>query len=298
MANQRYFWVNQGGTHSDEVSAGCLWAPQRDATGSKLLHWESMTRVQPGDIIFAYANNNVRGYAVATSAAAPMARPYTSGSQYSPAQGGRIVFCEYHIAGVPISFASVAANSTLTHELATGLNAVLNSAGKVAQKYLCEITATAATSLAHLCGLAGIGQIQGGATTPIAKTTVLQLIDARLGQGKFKDDLIAEFGGRCSLTGLAERSLLRASHLRPWCESSNQERLDPENGLLLAAGIDAAFDRGFVGFDGVGTLLVKQGFSQSDLVALGFPPQTSIDARFLTPARLKHLAYHRTKFNL
>jgi putative restriction endonuclease len=38
--------------------------------------------------------------------------------------------------------------------------------------------------------------------------------------------------------------MLRASHIKPWSDCSNRERLDPLNGLLLVAHIDALFDNG------------------------------------------------------
>ena len=59
--------------------------------------------------------------------------------------------------------------------------------------------------------------------------------------GRFRDDLVASFGGRCCLSGLDVTELLRASHIKPWRDSNNIERLDPYNGLLLSPAYDAAF---------------------------------------------------------
>jgi putative restriction endonuclease len=291
----QYFWVNQGATHKDEVAGGCLWAPERFLDGSKLVHWESMTLVQPGDIMFAYANGHLRGYAVATASAAPMPRPYVSGAPYSPAQGGRIVFCDYKLSASPIPFSDIVSNQALAVELSSGENAVLNSAGKVAQKYLCRITPTAGMALSSILGISAIAT---AATQPLPKTTVQLLIDARVGQGKYRADLLAAFGGFCPITGLSEPRLLRASHIRPWSESSNADRLDPQNGLLLAAGLDAAFDCGFVGFSQAGALIPKTGFLPSALAALGIPPAATLPTEYLTPVRLAHLSYHQQRFAL
>ena len=49
----------------------------------------------------------------------------------------------------------------------------------------------------------------------------------------------------------------RSSHIKPWCDSTNSERLNPENGLLLAAHIDALFDRGLISFEGGGSMLIS-----------------------------------------
>jgi putative restriction endonuclease len=61
--------------------------------------------------------------------------------------------------------------------------------------------------------------------------------------------------GRCAVTGTNVAALLRASHIKPWRVSDNGERLDPENGLLLVANLDAAFDARLVSFRDEGTIL-------------------------------------------
>jgi putative restriction endonuclease len=48
-----------------------------------------------------------------------------------------------------------------------------------------------------------------------------------------------------------------ASHIKPWCESTNEERLNGENGLLLTPSIDHLFDRGFISFEDNGELLIS-----------------------------------------
>jgi hypothetical protein len=52
-------------------------------------------------------------------------------------------------------------------------------------------------------------------------------------------------------------ALLRASHIKPWAKSSNPDRLNPANGILLTAHIDALFDCGFISFADDGTMLVS-----------------------------------------
>lgn len=77
------------------------------------------------------------------------------------------------------------------------------------------------------------------------------LAKARIGQGKFRADLVTEWGKGevCALTGLAVPELLIASHIKPWRDSSNRERLDPMNGLLLVAHADKLFDRFLLSFE-------------------------------------------------
>ncbi len=80
------------------------------------------------------------------------------------------------------------------------------------------------------------------------RTTRKCLIDARLGQGQFRVDVEKLWRGACGVTGCRISAVLRASHIKPWSQSNNKERLDPENGILLAAHIDALFDRGLITF--------------------------------------------------
>lgn len=76
------------------------------------------------------------------------------------------------------------------------------------------------------------------------------LARARVGQGRFRADLVTTWGKGevCALTGLAVPEMLIASHIKPWRDSTNAERLDPMNGLLLVAHADKLFDRHLMSF--------------------------------------------------
>jgi len=89
-------------------------------------------------------------------------------------------------------------------------------------------------------------------------TTVQALIDARLGQGAFRQSLMRAWGGRCAVTGVDVREVLRASHIKAWSQSTDAERLDPDNGLLLSAILDCLFDRRLISFTDEGEMLVAK----------------------------------------
>lgn len=76
------------------------------------------------------------------------------------------------------------------------------------------------------------------------------LTKARIGQGRFRADVIGlwRIGEACTLTRLDIPELLVASHILPWRHSTNEERLDPCNGLLLVAHADKLFDRFLLSF--------------------------------------------------
>lgn len=124
-------------------------------------------------------------------------------------------------------------------------------------------------------------------------TTREALIQARLGQGKFRQDLLRLWNGACSVSGCDLHQVLRASHIKPWAGSKNKERLDPENGLLLAANIDALFDSHLISFDDSGAMLVCLSISPEQRSLLGLPARLR---RAPSPEQCRYLAQHREIF--
>lgn len=124
----------------------------------------------------------------------------------------------------------------------------------------------------------------------IANTEYEALVKARCGQGNFREKLILHWG-RCAVTGCGELALLRASHIKPWRMSTNAERLDPYNGLLLAPNLDAAFDRGFLSFDDDGSAKISERLKSVDRKRLGLFGQLSL--RHVDKKHLPYLRFHR-----
>jgi HNH endonuclease len=92
----------------------------------------------------------------------------------------------------------------------------------------------------------------------IASTVKKRLCSCRIGQGQFRDELMIDFDNQCAVTGITNGMLLKASHVKPWSVCDNDSRLDRNNGLLLAAGIDALFDKGFITFHDDGKILISK----------------------------------------
>ena len=61
----------------------------------------------------------------------------------------------------------------------------------------------------------------------------------------------------CPFTGISDLSLLVHSHIKPWSMSTDEEKLDGYNGLLLEYGYDMLFDKGWITFENDGTLLIS-----------------------------------------
>ena len=87
----------------------------------------------------------------------------------------------------------------------------------------------------------------------ISKTQKELLMKARIGQGKFRKDLI-DLWGKCSVSQFEKVEFLVASHILPWKIATDVERLSKYNGLLLQPNIDKLFDKGFISFDDDGSI--------------------------------------------
>jgi hypothetical protein len=128
------------------------------------------------------------------------------------------------------------------------------------------------------------------ADTTIQSTIKKRLIDARLGQGKFRQSLETRWQNVCAVTGCTISPVLRASHIKPWKDSRNDERLDPDNGLLLAAHVDAVFDTGLISFRDDGRMLISKSITSRDRRTLQLGGSLS---KKLNAGEKKFLRFHR-----
>lgn len=141
----------------------------------------------------------------------------------------------------------------------------------------------------HIAPTEPVGQARERRTT---STQTLALTNARLGQGKYRSDLEVIWGATCAVTNIAQPEALRASHILAWKDSTDGERLDPNNGLLLCGTLDALFDRGLISFDDNGSMLVSALISKQDKVRMGIPKPLRLR---LNLNQRRYLEIHRTK---
>jgi len=122
------------------------------------------------------------------------------------------------------------------------------------------------------------------------ETEVERLEVKRIGQQKFREGLMYRWNCRCPLTGIEDSELLTASHIKPWRDSDNDERLDPDNGFLFSALWDAAFDRGLVTFGDDGEPRFSDGLSDRACKQLRWKR-----ALQLTNRNREYLVWHRER---
>lgn len=141
--------------------------------------------------------------------------------------------------------------------------------------------------------LADLGQVDVAADVDeimaspgLSPTEKTVLVNTRLGQGLFRENLIQQWQG-CAVTGYPMPAMLVASHIKPWRAANNLERLDPNNGLLLLANLDKAFDKGFISFAQSGDIMLSPLLEQPDVLGI------HADMRLkLREAHQPYLAYH------
>jgi len=126
--------------------------------------------------------------------------------------------------------------------------------------------------------------ISSGTKGPTEKA---QFINARIGQGQFRKSLLG-YWGKCAVTGVRYPAMLLASHIKPWSKSSDYERLDQFNGLLLTPNLDRAFDQGLISFAETGLIILSK--SLKDAQKLGISSGMNIE---LTKEHQQYMKFHR-----
>lgn len=126
----------------------------------------------------------------------------------------------------------------------------------------------------------------------ISSTEKQSLILSRIGQGKFRNELIDYWNG-CSISKLENVNLLVASHIKPWRESNNLERLDVFNGLLLLPNYDKLFDKGYINFDDKGRIRISKYLNKNDQKILNI--NSEIKLTNIEDKHREYLQYHNEK---
>ncbi len=104
-------------------------------------------------------------------------------------------------------------------------------------------------------------------------TEVESVVMIRTMQSVFRKVVIAAYNFTCCITRNPVPELLVASHILPWSDFPN-ERLNPRNGLCLAAHFDRAFDRGFITLDEQMRLVLSPAFRQ-------YLPNEALESEFV-----------------
>ena len=126
--------------------------------------------------------------------------------------------------------------------------------------------------------------------TDIGETQKQQLVLARRGQGVFKANVRLN-ETQCRITGVADPHFLIASHIKPWRDCADHEKLDGSNGLLLSPHVDQLFDLGLISFADDGTVLKSAKLPPEVWSAWGLDPIVNVGA--FKKEQTSYLIFHR-----
>lgn len=297
----RYWWVSQNQTFNHEVGGGYMWAPKTARNGSIPQSYLNMTEVQPGDIIFSFAGQQIKAVGVALSGAIDSDKPQSFGKAgESWTNSGWRVDVMYTAATTPIFPRE---HMNVLTDLLPGRHSPLRPEGIGNQAYLFEIDGALATTLLGLTNTTvpsmpafSLADLQFDpeeqeliAQTSLDITQKTTLILARRGQGMFRSR-VQVIEPSCRVTGVASDKFLVASHIKPWRNSSDAERLDGNNGLFLSPHVDRLFDGGFITFTQRGDMEVSPMLDEDVLAKWHIDP--SRNYRRFNDDQAHFLEYH------
>jgi putative restriction endonuclease len=316
----RYWWVNQNQTYRQEVDGGYLWSPKRKSNDQRNPFYESMREVAPGDVTLSFFDTRI--------AAIGIARSYCYESP-KPTEFGRVgSYWEGIGWKVDVSFGELANRIRPKDHIAELRGflpekyAPLRPSGDGLQSvYLTAVSAGFAAVIFRLIGdeanqtseiAANVHRAERLSPSPeptleewerrveasiqndrqLPETERQALVLSRRGQGLFRAN-VQQIERACRVTKVERREHLIASHIKPWRDSSNDERLNGENGLLLTPSVDHLFDKGFLSFKNSGELIVSPVADPVSLRRMGIPLDTTLNVGMFSSGQRQFLEYHR-----
>lgn len=120
------------------------------------------------------------------------------------------------------------------------------------------------------------------------------LVLSRVGQGAYRKSIINRWLNQCAVTGFKDSRILVASHIHPWKDASNDERLDVNNGILLSPTYDALFDKHLITFENSGDIVLSESLPAEEFDRLGVSGREKI--RNFNRDNYAYLEKHRTEF--
>lgn len=305
-----FWWVNHKQTRDHEVQGGYLWSPKKNSNGAFNQSYEYMRLVRPGDIVFSYANGKIgaKGQVIESATSSPKPTEFGNVGDYWSDDGWLV---SVYFSSVPTPLSPKAQIERLRDFLPTKYSPIQKNGDGNQGCYLAAISDALGYILMAMLGieakpefsmpllvaepdsqiLADFDEISGNELLP--DTQRLQLAKARLGQGLFRSRVML-VDPRCRVTGIEDTRLLIASHIKPWRESDNAERINGFNGIMLSPHIDTLFDERLITFEDDGQIRVHPSLSNQVLDRWSISKTTTVEK--FRHEQLPFLAHHRRAF--
>ncbi|MGH9436885.1 MAG: HNH endonuclease [Terriglobia bacterium] len=308
-----FWWVNHKQTRDQEVRGGYIWSPMRNANGSFNQTYDNMRLARQGDIVFSYAHGRIGAIGKVTEAVTPCPKPSsfgTIGGNWS--DEGWMVEVEFQ--GAPKSISPKQNIEAIGPLLPERYSPIQRNGNGNQGCYLAGISDALGHVLMTLMNADAIRELNAQTAydsqqSPDAKvlddihvietdhsvpeTQRMQLAKARVGQGFFRKQVIL-LDGACRVTGVTDTRVLIASHIKPWHDSTNPERISGYNGMLLSPHVDALFDEQLITFEDNGQMHVHPSLSKDVLDRWSIDPKRHVES--FRPEQHQFLDHHRQLF--
>ncbi|MGY3856143.1 HNH endonuclease [Aeromonas intestinalis] len=274
--------------------------------GSKNQTYINLTLTRPGDVVISYAGGLIKAIGLVAAPCSEKSKPSEFGSAGdSWSDTGWEVLIDWELLEKPIRPKD---HLALIAPLLPSKNSPLQPNGNGNQScYLAGIGNELGSLLLSLANHVNPSftdaveqhqaELEGDAIEAAIKastlevTEKLQLSKARIGQGLFRTRL-EQIEPACRVTGVTNKALLIASHIKPWAQcKENADRLNGNNGLLLSPHIDKLFDRGWITFTDSGDLLCAEPCIEQALLQWGV--ELPLNVGPFSPKQAAFLKYHR-----
>ncbi|WP_132051201.1 HNH endonuclease [Pseudocnuella soli] len=121
------------------------------------------------------------------------------------------------------------------------------------------------------------------------------LVVSRVGQGAYRKSILYRWQFKCAVTSYSKKEILIASHIVPWKDANNEERLDVSNGILLSPNYDALFDQHLISFENTGKIIFSDSFAKTNYRTLGITGQEVV--KNFSQENKVYLDRHRIQMN-
>ena len=305
----KYWWVNQNQTFSEEVGGGFMWSPKTNANGARNQYYDNMTVVQPGDVVFSFCDTRIKAIGRVTSTAQTQPKPEFRTESWSASPDGW--FVETDFVELDNQIRPKDHIEKIRDFLPSKYSPLQRNGNGIQSVYLTSVPTEMATVLIQLIGsevadridyLVDVANVlerpaddkdaQIIERTDIGPVDRIRLLRSRRGQGVFKRNVML-YENACRVTQVSDIHHLRASHIKPWSVSTDQEKLSGSNGLLLSPHIDHLFDHGWISFGDREEILVSKGLTPGLTSAWGIDLDHKV-GRF-TDAQSEFLEFHRVE---
>jgi hypothetical protein len=288
-----YWWLNQNEDEIDFWDDDLIVVPRRDKLGKTAPGFAVAAEMKPGDLGFAFVGGDLEAVFAVVGAGEEEVIELGADGQRRPA---RVV--PGHVVDLP-SPLSFEALSALLRDALPIVDSPLQADNERAATRVFPLDEGVARRLINALlmaepvagGALGDAMVAALGASERDDPAVEALTLARLGAGPFGEEVFALWDGACAATGATSRALVQVTPIKPWVLASDEERLDPQNGLPLTPTWHVAFGGGLIAFEDDGRVLLARDLDPEDARKAGIDPAFRLAVK--GDRQAAYLAAHR-----